>query len=81
MEESESDERTITFLKYMLVHFLLADKRNDEEALNVIDEIISFEGIKNDEDFYRDVLLEKAKVFGVHWKDCSGSECIMSCQL
>lgn len=61
-EECESDERTIVFLKYVLVHFLLVDRRNDEEALNVIDEIISFDGIKRDKNFYSDVLLEKAKV-------------------
>lgn len=59
--ESEPDERTIVFLKYVLSHFLLANKINDEEALSVIDEIISFDKIKMDDDFYGDVLLEKAK--------------------
>ena len=59
--ETESDERTIVFLKYVLAHFLLANKINDEEALSVIDEIISFDKIKMDNDFYGDVLLEKAK--------------------
>lgn len=59
--EAESDERTTVFLKYVLVHFLLANKINDEEALSLIDEIISFDKIKMDDDFYGDVLLEKAK--------------------
>ena len=63
IEEHENvpDERTIAFLKYMLVHFLLADRKNDLEALNVIEEIISLDDIKKDDDFYSDVLLEKAK--------------------
>lgn len=59
--ENAPDERTIIFLKYMLVHFLLADRKNDREALGVIEEIISFNDIKKDEDFYSNVLIENAK--------------------
>lgn len=63
IEEHENipDERTIAFLKYMLVHFLLADRKNDIEALSIIEEIILLDDIKKDDDFYSDVLLEKAK--------------------
>lgn len=60
--ENAPDERTIVFIKYMLVHFLLADRKNDQEVLSLIEEIISFDDIKKDDDFYSDVLLEKAKV-------------------
>ncbi len=59
--ENAPDERTIIFLKYLLVHFLLADRKNDHESLSVIEEIVSFEDIKKDSDFYSNVLIENAK--------------------
>ncbi len=60
--ENVPDEQTIIFSKYMLAHFLLVYRKNDKEALNIINDIISFDEIKKDEEFYSDVLLEKAKV-------------------
>ena len=45
----------------MLVHFLLSNRKKACEALSVIEEIISFDDIKKDDEFYSNVLIEKAK--------------------
>lgn len=62
--ETVPDIKTIAFIKNFLVHFLLADRSHDEEALKIIDDIISIDDIKKDTNFYEDVLYEKIKVLG-----------------
>lgn len=59
--ENQPDEKTLLYIKYLLVHYLLADKENVGLALNIIDGILHIEYIKKDRNFYSEVLLEKVK--------------------
>lgn len=66
--EKAPDRCTIAYAKYLLAHYLLVVRENWPEALSVIDDIIAFEEIKDDEDFYSDVLIEKAKALALTGK-------------
>ena len=60
-QEETPDECTIAFARYLLTHYLLSDVTNIPEALNLIEEIMIFDEVKNDDEFYSDVMTEKAK--------------------
>ena len=60
-QEDTPDECTIAFSRYLLAHYLLSDVRNTPEALDLIKEVMAFVEVKNDDEFYSDVMTEKAK--------------------
>lgn len=66
LEEITPDLNTIAFSKYLLVHYLLTDSRNDREVISIIDDILQTKDIEKDISFYCDVLLAKAHALSLN---------------
>lgn len=60
LHEKTPDLNTVAFSKYMLIHYLLTDSRNDKNVIPVIDEILQTKDLEKDIPFYCNVLLKKA---------------------
>lgn len=60
--EERPDIHTLLYAKSFLVHYYLTVPKYHEKASATLDELLSVEIIKHDPTFYRDTLLEKAKL-------------------